>query len=249
MARPIMLIIFCAVVACDGDRSPERGGGDGSPSTLGAAEDRIVREDLEAGRQDPSWRRVVGLSPAAPGDSSASPESLEDIEPATLHEAPTHLPVAENMEGPSVLRVQVLLDRALFSPGIIDGRWGKNTDRFITISTESILESIEWRARLGAGWPFLSDEKRTVQKELEIQEYTDPDHDPMIPHTILLALALRIHRIYNGYWYFGRPTPEELRQDFREVSRQVRPDWDLSAPGLRERWERGEGESFWPYPS
>lgn len=119
--------------------------------------------------------------------------------------------------------------------------------RFVTLSTDSVLESKEWRARLGAGWPFLSDEERVVQKDLEIREYTDPEHDPMIPHTVLLRPGLEIHRIYNGYWYFGRPTPEELRQDFRDISREIRPDWDLSTDGLKEKWERGEREAFWPY--
>lgn len=117
----------------------------------------------------------------------------------------------------------------------------------MTISTDSVIESKEWRARLGAGWTFLSDEERTIQQELEIQEYTDPERDRMIPHTIMLAPGRVIYRIYNGYWAFGRPTPEELRQDFREISRDIRPDWDLAAPGLRERWEAHERGDFWPY--
>jgi hypothetical protein len=37
---------------------------------------------------------------------------------------------------------------------------------------------------------------------------------------------LTIYKIYNGYWYMGRAAPEELRQDFREISRQIRKDWD-----------------------
>lgn len=40
--------------------------------------------------------------------------------------------------------------------------------RLITIGTDSVLGSKEWRARLGAGWPFLSDEDRRVQMDLEI---------------------------------------------------------------------------------
>ena len=45
----------------------------------------------------------------------------------------------------------------------------------------------------------------------------DPDHDPMIPHVIVLEPGLVIFKIYNGYWFFGRPTIEELRQDLRAV--------------------------------
>ena len=58
------------------------------------------------------------------------------------------------------------------------------------------------------------------QEDLEIQEYTDPDNDPMIPHTIVLRPGLVVHKIYNGYWFWGRPSFAELWQDLREVSRR-----------------------------
>jgi peroxiredoxin len=35
----------------------------------------------------------------------------------------------------------------------------------------------EFRASVGANWTFLSDPGRTIQKDLDIQEYTDPEHD------------------------------------------------------------------------
>ncbi len=56
-----------------------------------------------------------------------------------------------------------------------------------TISTDTHHSSQEFRASVGAQWPFLSDPERIVQKDLEIQEYTDPEHDPMIPHTLVLG--------------------------------------------------------------
>ena len=68
---------------------------------------------------------------------------------------------------------------------------------------------------VGAQWPFLSDPGRIVQKDLDIQEYTDPEHDPMIPHTLVLKPGLVIHSIYNGYWFWGRPSADELRRVLR----------------------------------
>lgn len=119
--------------------------------------------------------------------------------------------------------------------------------RIVTISTDDLWGCLEMRNALGAGWPFLSDAERIVQKELDIQEYTDPHHNPMIPHTIMLEPGLIVYSVYNGYWYWGRPTPEEVRQDFRVISRKIRPDWDLAAPGLRQKWESGQSSFFWPY--
>ena len=119
--------------------------------------------------------------------------------------------------------------------------------RLVTITTDTIIQTNEYRTGAGAHWPFLSDPRRIVQKDLDIAEYTDPAHNPMIPHVIVLEPNLRIHKIYNGYWFFGRPTVEELRHDLRAVSMSCRPDWDITAPGFKAQWDEGRKERFYPY--
>jgi peroxiredoxin len=104
--------------------------------------------------------------------------------------------------------------------------------QLVTISTDEHHELQEFRASVGAQWTFLSDPGRTIQKELDIQEYTDPDHDPMIPHTLVLKPGLIVHSIYNGYWFWGRPSVDDLWRDLRAATAEIRPDWDLSTPGL-----------------
>ena len=116
--------------------------------------------------------------------------------------------------------------------------------QIVTISTDNILETNEFRSSVGAQWTFLSDAGRKVQKDLDIQEYTDPFHDPMIPHTLVLKPGLVIHSIYNGYWFWGRPSAYDLWRDLRVVTSEIRPDWDLSTPGLREAWAAGDWSRF-----
>ena len=88
---------------------------------------------------------------------------------------------------------------------------------------------------------------RRVQKDLDIAEYTDPQHRPMIPHTLVLEPGLRVYKIYNGYWFFGRPTVEELRLDLRAVLQRCRPDWDISSETQRAAWEKGDKTNFFSY--
>jgi peroxiredoxin len=113
-----------------------------------------------------------------------------------------------------------------------------------TIATDDHHTLQEFRASVGAQWPFLSDPERTVQKDLDIQEYTDPEHNPMIPHTFVLKPGLVIYSIYNGYWFWGRPSVVDLWHDLRVVTSEIRPDWDLSTPGLREAWNAGDFSRF-----
>jgi peroxiredoxin len=63
--------------------------------------------------------------------------------------------------------------------------------RLVTISADNLLETNEFRSGVGAHWTFLSDPGRKVQKDLDIAEYTDPHHNPMIPHTLVLEPGLR----------------------------------------------------------
>src|ERR1700734_1527842 len=100
-----------------------------------------------------------------------------------------------------------------------------------TISTDDHHTLQEFRASVGAQWTFLSDPKRKVQKDLDIQEYTDPENNPMIPHTLVLKPGLVIYSIYNGYWFWGRPSAIDLWHDLR-------------APGLREAWNAGDLSRF-----
>jgi peroxiredoxin len=119
--------------------------------------------------------------------------------------------------------------------------------RLVTISTDTIVETNEFRTGINAHWVFLSDARRVVQKDLDIAEYTDSAHNPMIPHTIVLEPGLVIYKIYMGYWFFGRPTAEELRLDLRAVLRKCRPDWDITTPELKAKWRQDRKEFFYPY--
>ncbi len=53
-----------------------------------------------------------------------------------------------------------------------------------------------------------------------------------LPYTFsALAPGLSIHRVYDGWWFVGRPTNEELRQDMRAIVRACRPDYRYTPPG------------------
>ena len=96
---------------------------------------------------------------------------------------------------------------------------------FVSVSVDEPRVAAAFRAGLGARWTFLSDADRAVQARLGLRETTDKVHDPYAPAVFTLFPDLTIHAAYDGYWFWGRPTAEELRQDLRAITRAVRPDW------------------------
>ena len=75
-----------------------------------------------------------------------------------------------------------------------------------------------FKAGLGAEFPFLSDADLALTDALGIRETTDRIHGPLpVPMSFALLPDLTIHRIFNGWYFVGRPTPEELRVTIREL--------------------------------
>jgi hypothetical protein len=72
----------------------------------------------------------------------------------------------------------------------------------------------------------LSDHQRTAVKALDMTETSKSRGVTAMPHTFSLLPDLTIHKIYNGYWFVGRPTLEELRMDLRAMMRKIRPDFE-----------------------
>lgn len=99
--------------------------------------------------------------------------------------------------------------------------------RIAVLSVDPPEVQAAFRAGLGARFVFLSDHERRWLQELDLLEHTDTLHRPYRPAAFTLFPDLTIHRTYNGYWFWGRPSHEELRQDMRDMTRAVRADWEL----------------------
>ena len=98
--------------------------------------------------------------------------------------------------------------------------------RLAVVTTDpSEVNGALW-AGLGADFPFLSDVDRRVATELDLIEETDVVHRPFLPTTFLLDSALVIADVWHGFWFWGNPTPEELRQGLRVVTRREQPTFD-----------------------
>lgn len=96
----------------------------------------------------------------------------------------------------------------------------------MSVDPPRVLEA--FKAGLGAAFHFLSDEDRAVTNQLDIAEHTDRRHGPLpVPYTFALLPDLTIAEIWNGWYFVGRPTPEELRQSARAINARINADHDF----------------------
>ena len=103
-----------------------------------------------------------------------------------------------------------------------------NYCKIISISVDNKMNTNETRDALGADWPFLMDPDRKLLYQLQMVDNTDPVHGQIyIPYSFILDRDRTIYKIYNGWWFVGRPTVEEIRIDLRAVMSR-RHDWIYS---------------------
>jgi peroxiredoxin len=100
-----------------------------------------------------------------------------------------------------------------------------NYCHLVVISTDAPEVSGAFRAGLGARFTFLSDHRRRAIAKLGIVDESDRAHPRIAyPYSFSVGPDLAIHRIYDGGWFVGRPTLEELRQDLRAMMQVYHPD-------------------------
>jgi cold shock CspA family protein/peroxiredoxin len=104
-----------------------------------------------------------------------------------------------------------------------------NYCKLVTVSTDPPMVGAAFRAGLGAQWPFLSDEACEVIRRINILDETEGEYARTAqPYTFVLRPDLTVHRIYDGWFFVGRPTLEELRSDLREIM-ETRKDYRYEA--------------------
>jgi len=98
--------------------------------------------------------------------------------------------------------------------------------RIAVVTVDEPYVNGAFRAGLGAHFAFLSDEERRIAEELDLLELTDHKHRPYLPYTFVLDSRLRIHASWCGFWFWGNPTPDELRLALREITRREQPTFE-----------------------
>jgi lipoprotein-anchoring transpeptidase ErfK/SrfK len=114
---PSIVLLGLALGSCSSDdSSPPAAAADTTAVVAEWTEARLSATEIDSARYEATWR----IAPSV--DSLISADTL------ARHRLPgDSILISET----SVLHTQILLDRSPFGPGVIDGKWGKNTEKAV----------------------------------------------------------------------------------------------------------------------
>ncbi len=110
-----------------------------------------------------------------------------------------------------------------FYPELAEGH-----SKLVTLINGNGKAAMGFRSRVGAYWPFLYDSKNVIINALDVADKSE--EGGIISHTFVLKPGLVIYKVYNGYWYWERPSVEDLRKDLRMLHREMRSEWGSFQP-------------------
>ena len=106
--------------------------------------------------------------------------------------------------------------------------------QMVTVLPNDLHDTFKMKIATGAPWTYLADTELALQRELDINEYTDPHHDNAgVPHTLVLGPGRRIEKVYVGYWFWGRPSPYQLWEDLQALAMRTYADFDPTTDEAR----------------
>lgn len=130
MRKMLALVGIAALAGCIVEKSSDSKKAAGDTVSAGTAvADSLIPADSDI--STPAYE-TASLDTAGLGEqvdsTAASPadSSMKRITASSIGKRATRFPIRVPSQGPMALQIQILLDRANFSPGIIDGQWGPN---------------------------------------------------------------------------------------------------------------------------
>jgi lipoprotein-anchoring transpeptidase ErfK/SrfK len=115
---PSVVLLGLAFWSCSSDDSPPPAAA--APDTTAVVaewtEPRLSSTEIDSARYEATWRIAPSVDSLIAGDSLARQRLPGD---------------SILIRATSVLDAQILLDRSPFKPGVIDGKWGKNTEKAV----------------------------------------------------------------------------------------------------------------------
>jgi peroxiredoxin len=108
----------------------------------------------------------------------------------------------------------------------------------VSVLPNDLHDVYKLKISTGANWTFLADDGLAVQEHFDINEYTDTHHDyAVVPLTLILSPGLEVEKVYVGYWFWGRPSPEQLWSDLGELFARTQADFDPTTAEARAAWD------------
>ena len=112
--------------------------------------------------------------------------------------------------------------------------------RLVTISTDNIIETNEFRTGVGAHWPFLSDPGRKRPEGPRHRRVHRPGAQPDDPaHDRAGARPCRLQDLQRLLVLRPADASKNSGRTCGPSRRKCRPDWDITTPDLKAAWEQG----------